>query len=56
MDDIILTVLPETITPGEARYDTGDHEHHWFVGNNILGGPFAECLCGATAWLKEDLK
>jgi len=44
-----LTIDPTSVTPGEARFDTEDHEHTWFDANNILGAPFAECLCGATA-------
>jgi hypothetical protein len=36
-------------SPGEARFDTDDHDHDWRDGNNIIGGPFLECLCGATA-------
>lgn len=36
-------------SPGEARFDTGDHIHSWQRGNNVLGNPFLECLCGASA-------
>ena len=49
MSDTTPAVNPATVRPGEARYDTEGHEHHWIQGNNILGHPFAECLCGATA-------
>lgn len=46
-------VREETIRPGEARYDTAEHQHHWIQGNNIWGELFAECLCGASAeWVE----
>ena len=53
MNDKRFIVDLETVTPSEARFGTDDHQHSWMRGNNILSGPFAECLCGATAELKE---
>ena len=54
MSDTNKEIDPLTVWSGEARYDTDDHEHDWLEANNILGSPFAECLCGATArWVKK---
>lgn len=43
------------IRPGEARFDTDDHQHRWTEGNAILGRRFAECVgCGASAEVVEE--